>query len=251
MCTVSWLHQGGGYELLCNRDERHTRRLARPPRVRRRRGVRFITPADGDAGGSWVGVNEFGLTLCLLNRYDVPAGSARPYTSRGRLVLGLIDCRSEVEVSRRVARMALARFRPFTLLALAAGRPSLVLRWAGRPPVAEGVGEAQVPLTSSSFDTEGVVESRRRHFRQMAAGAGPVTGELLYNFHRSHAPARGAYSTCMHREDAATVSFTWIRVTAGAVECRYQPQAPCSGTLGDPIALPRVQTAFPGGGSIG
>jgi hypothetical protein len=25
MCTVSWIHEADGYQLLCNRDENHTR----------------------------------------------------------------------------------------------------------------------------------------------------------------------------------------------------------------------------------
>ncbi len=44
MCTVSWTRQDGGYRLFCNRDEKHTRRIALPPAVRERRGVRFIAP---------------------------------------------------------------------------------------------------------------------------------------------------------------------------------------------------------------
>src|SRR3982751_1081178 len=76
MCTVSWIRTREGYQLLCNRDERHTRRPAQAPTVREDQGVQFIAPIDGDEGGSWIGVNQFGLTLCLLNRYDpqlVPA----------------------------------------------------------------------------------------------------------------------------------------------------------------------------------
>ena len=40
------------------------------PRIGDVRGVSFVAPIDGDHGGSWIGVNQFGLTLCLLNRYD-------------------------------------------------------------------------------------------------------------------------------------------------------------------------------------
>lgn len=68
MCTVSWLHKAKGYVLLCNRDERHTRKPALGPRISERNGISFIAPVDGDHGGSWIGVNQFGLTLCLLNR---------------------------------------------------------------------------------------------------------------------------------------------------------------------------------------
>ena len=52
-------------------------------------------------------------------------------------------------------------------------------------------------------------------------------GEGLFAFHRSHAPARSAYSTCMHRADAETVSFSWIQVTHQETDFCYTPGAPC------------------------
>jgi hypothetical protein len=66
MCTVSWVHQKDGYQLLSNRDEKHTRKPALAPSLRQQRQVRFLAPIDGDQGGSWIGVNQFGLSLCLL-----------------------------------------------------------------------------------------------------------------------------------------------------------------------------------------
>jgi hypothetical protein len=32
----------------------------------------------------------------------------------------------------------------------------------------------------------------------------------------------------MHREDAQTVSFSWIKATREAVEFRYNPDSPCT-----------------------
>ena len=61
-------------------------------------------------------------------------------------------------------------------------------------------------LTSSSFDSEEVRRSRQEEYSHVHDGEG------LFAFHRSHAPARSAYSTCMHRADAETVSFSWIQV---------------------------------------
>ena len=56
MCTVSWIHQGPGYQLFCNRDEKHTRRPASKPQLLTRGGVRFLAPIDGDFGGTWIAV---------------------------------------------------------------------------------------------------------------------------------------------------------------------------------------------------
>ena len=40
----------------------------------------------------------------------------------------------------------------------------------------------------------------------------------------------GAYSTCMHREEAATVSYTEVRVSLHKATMRYTPTAPCCAT---------------------
>jgi hypothetical protein len=78
MCTVSWIHQGSGYQLLCNRDEKRTRRPASAPQLLTRNNVRFVAPIDGDSGGTWVAVNEFGLSLVLLNRAPSSAAKTEP-----------------------------------------------------------------------------------------------------------------------------------------------------------------------------
>ena len=67
MCTVTWIYEPGGYHLLCNRDEKKDRAPALAPRIHQRGWVRFIAPVDAQFGGSWIAVNEFGVSVCLLN----------------------------------------------------------------------------------------------------------------------------------------------------------------------------------------
>lgn len=232
MCTVSWLHHKGGYQLLCNRDERHTRKAALPPSVDERNQVRFLAPRDGDQGGSWIGVNQFGLSLCLLNRYLDEAAATdaqRNMTSRGLLLLESIDCRSRAELRDRIERANLKPYRPFTMLVLEPGRPALVIHWTGARRILLCDAESEMPLVSSSYDAQGVNFSRRRVLEDMAAEPGGVNGEILGLFHRSHSPAASAYSPCMHRDDAYTVSFSRILVSRDRIEFSYRPNAPCAG----------------------
>ncbi|MEW6303391.1 MAG: hypothetical protein AB1705_07975, partial [Verrucomicrobiota bacterium] len=49
----------------------------------------------------------------------------------------------------------------------------------------------------------------------------------LRGLHRSHEPARGPYCFCMHRADAATVSYTEVTVSRTMGTMRYWPGAPC------------------------
>ncbi|MCI0665415.1 MAG: NRDE family protein [Acidobacteria bacterium] len=216
MCTVSWIHEEGGYQLFSNRDEKHTRKPALPPSVREKCSVRFIAPIDGDQRGSWIGVNRFGLSLCLLNRYQDESTPFKPdlsYTSRGLLLIELIDCRSQAQARIRIGDMDLMRFRPFTLLVLEPGHPALLFHWTRRERLIVNDGEAEMPLISSSHDLPGVISSRRQIFRGLIRTSGNVDANLLHTFHSSHFPEASAYSTCMHRDDARTVSFSRARVS--------------------------------------
>jgi len=231
MCTVSWIHEEGGYQLFSNRDEKHTRHPALPPSAREQRGVRFIAPIDGDQGGSWIGVNQFGLSLCLLNRYQdkaVTSDTALSYASRGLLLIELIDCRTQGQVRIRIEHLDLTRFRPFTLLVLEPGHPALLIHWTRRDRLIVNDGEAEMPLISSSHDLPGVISSRRQLFRCLMSAADNVDANLLHTFHSSHFPAASAYSTCMHRDDAHTVSFSRACVSRDKVEFFYHPNSPCS-----------------------
>ena len=38
------------------------------PAASERGGVRYIAPVDSDCGGTWIAANEFGVSVCLLNR---------------------------------------------------------------------------------------------------------------------------------------------------------------------------------------
>ena len=69
MCTVTWLPGRNEYRLFFNRDERKTRKPAAPPALHEHHGVRQLYPVDGTAGGTWLGVNEYGVTVGILNHY--------------------------------------------------------------------------------------------------------------------------------------------------------------------------------------
>jgi hypothetical protein len=222
MCTVTWTQEADGYQLLCNRDEKRTRAQAAAPRLQTRDGVRFIAPADGDFGGTWISANEFGVTLCLLN--GAP-GSAR--VSRGLFLLELAPARSVVEVAARFSERDLTNYAPFTVATLEPNRAE-VMTWDGNQKALRPTSEAF--LTSSSFDPEGVAARRRAAFERRLD---------LFSFHASHGPRADAYSTCMHRADAETVSFSWIRVTGSEVGFFYTPAAPCKWAPGESLSLPR------------
>ena len=237
MCTVSWIHEGDRYQLLCNRDEQRSRAAAHHPRIAYRDGVQFIAPYDPVGGGTWIAANEFGVTLCLLN-----ANGARKPNSRGQIIPQLISARNANTLRGRVAALDLDSTSPFTLVFTSPCSEPASADWNGTDllfPV-----RAPMPLTSSSFDVEGVAKARVEEFDRCRREADRLNGAVLSSFHASHVTGKTAYSPCMHRPDAETVSFSWLRVDSTAVQFLYAPAAPCRRGPSKSYLLPRSCNNF-------
>jgi len=239
MCTVSWLRQEDGYVLYCNRDERRTRKPALGPRAAILNGVCNVAPVDQDQGGSWIGVNEFGLSLCLLNRYQDSPATDINYNSRGWLVRSLLDCKDTETVIEGVQTCDLKCFRPFTLAVLSADKPAARVNWTGHDCLIRADAEAEMPLTSSSFDDSSVNKLRREQLTKLISETGRLDAEALKQFHSAHLPERGPMSVCMHRLDACTVSLSMIRVEHKSIEFLYHPAAPCAVAMTEQVRIGR------------
>ena len=242
MCTVSWLPAADGYHLFTNRDERLTRAPALPAAARQADGVPFLAPLDGEAAGTWVLVNAFGLTVTLLNRWGVP-GDVEPTEprSRGLLALDLASAPGIDEAAARLTPARLAVTRPCTLILAAPGRPAWIGSWDGRALAVAAQAEPGFLRSSSSVTEPEVLASRRALFATLV----PVTAVGLAALHRSHAPARGRLSVCMHRDDAATQAFTRIEVTPTEVRMLHTPGAPCVAAPAPLLTLARVPLPSP------
>jgi hypothetical protein len=239
MCTVSWTRRPGGYHLLCNRDEKRTRRPGLPPRIAETGGVRYIAPTDADHRGTWIAVNEFGIGACLLNGTG-EADRDPALQSRGMVIRELIRARSIDDCAFLLRHVCLKPFAPFTLVLLEPGEPALVAEWGNAELAIDAAGDERMPLTSSSYDADGVRRSRLWEFAARAASAGSVDANLLYWFHASHAPSAGAYSPCMHRDDAESVSFSWVVVSRNEVRFLYSPAPPCRCAPGEQRIIARA-----------
>src|SRR5882757_9335895 len=80
---------------------------------------------------------------------------------------------------------------------------------------------------SSGFDEPTAQRVRGRVFRQALKQRTAGSLNWLRRLHRSHAPDYMAFSTCMHRADAATVSYTEIAFTPGHAIMRHYDGTPC------------------------
>lgn len=239
MCTVSWIETPNGHELFFTRDELRSRGQGARPQPFTTGDTGFLAPTDSDSGGTWIAANAHGVSLCLLNHY--PAGYRQPPTliSRGLLVKDLATSASVEQVFTRLAAMPLGSYAPFTLLAID-DQPPHTARWDGN--LLEPATIPTQPLASSSRDAQAAGVARLRLWREMTAGQA-LDRDLCLRFHRSHEPERGALSPCMHRRDARSVSFTWIRSTANEIQMTYADGPPCCTELEETLRLPRTARA--------
>lgn len=228
MCTVSFLPHSRGFYLGMNRDELLTRPAAHPPRLIAHKGVTAIHPGEPE-GGTWIGISEHGICLALVNWHAVPQVAAGKLVSRGIIIPRLLPTRSLEELRSELMDMHLCNTAPFRLIALALHERRLIeVRWDGRQ--IEEVPHAWEAhhWFSSGYDEEGARIKRGAVCRE--AWREPDAGRLqwLRRLHASHKPERGPFSICMHREEAATVSYTEIDATPNQATMSYLPGPLCN-----------------------
>jgi len=223
MCTASWASGGGGQRLLFNRDERRTRAKAEPPERREIGGTSCLCPRDGEAGGTWLLVNEWGLCLAVMNNY---AAVARGRPGKGRRTRGdlpylLAMSRSPGEFRTSLGKLSLGDFAPFYLCCWDRWGGYCRLVWDGARAGIEQ-DERQVVATSS-FRTEEVESFRCERYATLmaAAGAGELGEEEQWLFHTGRQHGDAAFNPLMSRPDAMTHSVSRIDWREGVIRFRY------------------------------
>lgn len=225
MCTVSVVPTADGFRLACNRDERRTRPTACGPRLHRTGAHQALWPVDPQSGGTWIGVNDAGLAMVLLNRHPRNAPVCTPTHSRGVLIprwLGV--ARIETVVARARAELGSSggdmQFEPFTLVMIQRHDVATVDYRGGRMAIARRRLTRPVMFTSSSLGDELVDRPRRRLFAALVESSRrPLAAQA--QFHRHRWPDRQQISVRMTRTDAATVSYTTIDVCGETIAIEY------------------------------
>jgi Transport and Golgi organisation 2 len=227
MCTVTIVPLGNGFRLCCNRDERRNRPTAAPPMVQSLGQRQAIFPIDPTSQGTWVGVNDAGLTMALLNRTadQMNLLDETPEVSRGRIIPALLTCGSADEALEHCARLDAARFDRFRLLIMQ-GTTAIVVTSDTRAFLHDVVSVSQpVMWTSSSLGDDVVEGPRRELFNRMFDDRQGEWLRAQRRFHRHQWRTRPQISVMMERSDARTVSQTAIDVRLRAITLTYRDVA--------------------------
>ena len=227
MCTVTFIARRKGYALGMNRDEKLTRVTALPPSIHRMKGRVALYPSE-PKGGTWIGVTDTGVTLALINWYAIARRVAEAPLSRGELVQRALAGDSPEVADRILAKSPLARVNPFRLIGVFPGTTE-ILEWRWDLQVLGRIAHPwQTAIwISSGFDEAGAQRTRGNAFAEALRESAQDDLDWLRRLHRSHAPNRGPYSVCMHRADAATVSYTEVAVEERVATMTYHPGPPC------------------------
>jgi transport and Golgi organization protein 2 len=124
-----------------NRDEM-IGRPARPPARHWPDRPEVVAGLDELAGGSWLGVNDWGVAAAVLNRHG-SLGPAEGQRSRGELVLEALDHPDAVAAAEALSHLDPTAYRTFNLI-VADNRDAFWLRHADGKnidawPIAEGL----------------------------------------------------------------------------------------------------------------
>jgi hypothetical protein len=231
MCTVTFAPRADRYLLAMNRDEQYTRQQGRAPVIHSDGENRAVHPSEPQ-GGTWISLNDRGVTLALVNWYEIQPRVLEAPISRGRVILTLRHAATASDVDAALGPngcvLDLSSILPFRLIGVFPGRKQArEWRWDQRTLTTH-----HHPWTPAQWASSGHGESEAQRIRGGVFNEWihlPNAGsrEWIRSLHASHAPRRGPFSICMHRQDAMTVSYTETEVTSGHAAMRHQIGSPC------------------------
>jgi hypothetical protein len=211
-----------------NRDEKLTRPTGLPPRKRMVNARAVLSPSE-PGGGTWIALNDTGACMALINWYSVPARVKRNPISRGEVVKSVRATDSANAADAELRGLPLGHVKPFRLIGIfPRTREIFEWRWDLKLLVCKKLPWKTQQWISSGFDEPTAQRVRGRIFRSVLRERSAGGLGWLRRLHRCHSPQSGPFSTCMHRIDAATVSYTEIAVSDHCAKMRYHGGPPCN-----------------------
>jgi len=243
MCTLTFIPKPQGYLLGMNRDERLTRETALAPVPVTTLRLPAVYPRES-AGGTWIGSNAAGITFALLNQNPGPQAKTKE-RSRGEIIPALLESSRFPGAIRRFQHLELRGMLPFVLIGIFPAEQIISqCQWDGNELKFLRIGWDVRHWFSSGVSDEMARKVRGstcyEAWRRRDAGS----AEWLRGLHASHSPVRGSFSICVHRPDAATVSYTEVACGGGELTMRYHAGHPCQ-ALGRFDAEVNLHTASP------
>ncbi len=214
MCTVVYLPSENGVCLASLRDENPARPKANKPAFVQNENVPFLSPTDPEAGGTWIGVNELGSVIVLLNGGFVNHEKRNLYRkSRGLIVAELLA--TEMPVIEW-SMMDMEEIEHYTLVVFTEGN-LFQLVWDGHQKHRIMLDNSKPHLWSSStLYSEEAKATRSMVFEKWLATNPPFTKLSLLCFFRSINDGENGF--LINRNEAVkTLSYSFIEMQQDTV----------------------------------
>jgi uncharacterized protein with NRDE domain len=223
MCTVAFIPTQKKIHFASLRDENPTRATANVPTViYDGRNTKYIAPIDPVGNGTWVGINEYGNVIVLLNGGFENHQKKTTYArSRGSIVSELLaDTMPVIEWNL----MDLENIEPFTLIVWSEEK-LFQLVWDGMQKHRFNLPKDKVHIWSSStlYDTEAKIY-RQKLFTQWIKEKQLIEQSSLLKFFYTHTDTNNGF--IMSRDEKIkTLSYTFISLAGSKAHVHYQDLA--------------------------
>jgi uncharacterized protein with NRDE domain len=248
VCTLAiFFKEFDGCPLLvaANRDERYDRPSLPPALLAGE--PKIVAGKDLTGGGTWLGVNQHGLVVGILNRrIDEPAKAQPQLRSRGLLCLDLLRLRTGREAADFL-RCHKERYNPFTVVYVDPESGGVAFNTAAEIQLRSLAPGLHVFSSAAEMESgSGKADRAFRLFRARAAEIAPGRGAWLASLqsvladHTTPDRERPRDSVCVHGDGSGTVSSSIIIFAAGPqprFENYFCAGPPCRNAFGVPVDL--------------
>lgn len=237
MCTlvIAWqVFADAPVTVAANRDESLERSSNPPAKISENPAV--VAPSDAEAGGTWIGYNEFGTFVAITNRWtDTELAGER---SRGLLVRDALEAESAEEAARLTERAVESdEYEGFNLV-VADENAAILLEWDGALRVKNlepavhvvmntgEIGDVTIP-DSWPERGEGQVTNGRKVLEALQPE--PGEGNREWRSRGADVLSDHEYGVCVHHEEFGfgTRSSSLISIGDGEATYRFADGPPC------------------------
>lgn len=245
MCTVTYYPTGDGYMLFFNRDESRARPLCKSPRKTNSGKIEVIYPTDTASHGTWLAVNQIGITLCQLNALDYRNRyNTHGEKSRARIVKKLLSCHSEEDIRTTFNLLNVNHYSGFELIAIIPrpDREPKILHWIWNGKILQSYHNHSGPQlwSTSPLPLDEIKVYRKNLWTELQVKNPVITWDVLKSFHCNEGEKPTERSLAMKSDSIKTINISGILVSPDTVKFEYLDGSPWKNPASLELSMPRV-----------